>query len=61
MTHDFPNSFEPAGDDAAIDADIALITAYLARELTLTQIVAVEERLQTDATFLEKVKPILDA
>ena len=61
MTHDFPNSRDPAGADAAIDSDIALITAYLARELDLTQIVAVEERLETDAAFLEKVQPILDA
>ena len=60
MTRDFPGSPDPT-DDSAVDADIALITAYLARELSLAQIVAVEERLETDASFLQKVQPVLDA
>ncbi len=51
-----------AADDAgsAIDADIALIAAYLARELSLVQIVAIQERLATDRAFREKVQPIIE-
>jgi hypothetical protein len=59
MTDDF-QLFDQSSDDP-VDADIALITAYLARELSPVQIVAVEERLASDAAFLKKVGPILDA
>jgi hypothetical protein len=59
MTDDF-HLFDQSGDDP-VDADVALITAYLARELSPVQIVAVEERLASDAAFLKKVGPIVDA
>ena len=59
MTDDF-QLFDQSSDDP-VDADIALITAYLARELSPVQIVAVEERLASDAAFRTKVGPILDA
>src|SRR5690349_21590021 len=59
MTDDF-QLFDQSSDDP-VDADIALITAYLARELSPVQIVAVEERLASDAAFRKKVGPILDA
>ncbi len=60
MTDDF-QLFPDSAGGPAIDADIALITAYLARELSLVQIVAVEERLATDAAFRAKVRPIIEA
>jgi hypothetical protein len=53
-----------AADDeagSAIDADIALITVYLAREMSFGQIVAVDERLANDRAFREKVLPIIEA
>jgi hypothetical protein len=59
MTDDF-QLFDQSSDDP-VDPDIALITAYLARELSPVQIVAVEDRLASDAAFLKKVGPILDA
>ena len=59
MTDDFQLFPDQAGDD--IDADIALISAYLARELSPVQIVAVEDRLAKDAAFRDKVNPILEA
>ena len=60
MTDDFQLFPDAPGDDA-IDADIALITAYIARELSPVQIVAVEDRLAKDTAFLAKVRPILEA
>jgi hypothetical protein len=45
--------------DADVDGDIALVTAYLAHELTGVQIAAVEERLATDAAFRERVMPVI--
>jgi hypothetical protein len=59
MNDDF-ELFDQSSDDP-VDADIALITAYLARELSPVQIVAVEDRLVSDAAFRKKVSPILDA
>jgi hypothetical protein len=59
MTDDF-QLFDQSSDDP-VDADIALISAYLARELSPVQIVAVEERLASDTAFRKKVAPILDA
>src|SRR5687767_333822 len=61
MTDDFELFPGSADGGSAIDPDIALITAYLARELSLVQIVAVEDRLATDAVFREKVRPVIDA
>ena len=60
MTDDFQLFQDQASGDP-VDADIALITAYLARELSLVQIVAVEDRLATDRAFREKVAPIIEA
>ena len=60
MTDDF-QLFQDSGGADAIDADIALITAYLARELSPVQIVAVEDRLASDQAFRDKVNPILEA
>ena len=60
MTDDFELFQDQSGDDP-VDADIALITAYLARELSPVQIVAVEDRLASDKAFREKVNPILEA
>src|SRR5262245_57324162 len=60
MTDDF-QLFQDQGGGDPVDADIALITAYLARELSLVQIVAVEDRLANDKAFREKVRPILEA
>jgi hypothetical protein len=59
MTDDF-QLFDQSSDDP-VDADIALISAYLARELSPVQIVAVEDRLASDIAFRKKVAPILDA
>lgn len=59
MTDDF-QLFDQSSADP-VDPDVALVTAYLARELSPVQIVAVEDRLASDAAFLTKVKPILDA
>jgi hypothetical protein len=61
MTNDFqlfPDA--GAGDDAEQDTDVALVTAYLARELSLVQIVAVEERLANDAEFRTKATAVID-
>lgn len=60
MTDDFELFQDQSGDDP-VDADIALITAYLARELSPVQIVAVEDRLASDKAFRDKVNPILEA
>jgi hypothetical protein len=60
MTDDF-QLFQDQDDGDPVDADVALITAYLARELSLVQVVAVEERLASDRAFREKVAPIIDA
>ncbi len=61
MNDDF-RLFGEAGDGGPpVDADVALITAYLARELSLAQIVAVEERLASDTPFRNAVTPIIDA
>jgi hypothetical protein len=60
MTDDF-QLFQDTGGADGMDADIALITAYLARELSPVQIVAVEDRLANDSAFRAKVNPILEA
>jgi hypothetical protein len=60
MTDDF-QLFQDQGGGDPVDADVALITAYLARELSLVQIVAVEDRLAKDKAFRDKVRPIIDA
>src|SRR4051812_11614712 len=42
------------------DADILLITAYLAGEMTADEILAVDDRLLSDAAFRDKVQPLID-
>lgn len=59
MTDDFQLFPDPAGDP--VDADIALITAYLARELSPVQIVAVEDRLAKDPEFQANVRQVIAA
>jgi hypothetical protein len=59
MTDDFQLFPDAGGGGSGIDADTALITAYIARELSLVQIVAVEDRLATDAVFRERSRPII--
>ena len=59
MTDDFQLFPDHTGDP--VDADIALITAYLAQELSPVQIVAVEDRLAKDEEFRNRVRPIIDA
>jgi hypothetical protein len=65
MTDDFQLFPEPGGARAtgadACEADTALITAFLAGELTLVQSIAVEERLSTDSAFRRNVQPIIEA
>jgi hypothetical protein len=60
MTDDF-TLFQDQADGDPVDPDIALITAYLARELSIVQIAAVEDRLANDTAFREKTLPILEA
>jgi hypothetical protein len=61
MTNDF-NIFAASDEDGPdIDPDIALIAAWLSRELGLVQMAAVQERLANDAAFREKVVPIIEA
>src|SRR5262245_1051278 len=45
--------------DGGVEADVALITAYLARELSLVQVIAIEERFARDASFREFARPLL--
>ncbi len=65
MTDDFqlfPDAPDRQANNAAPgDADLALITAYLAGELTHVQSIAVDNRLATDARFLANVRPVIEA
>jgi hypothetical protein len=56
------NDFHLFDDDRTrdVDPDIALVTACLAGELTLVQVVAVQDRLATDAAFRAKVGPLIE-
>ncbi|HVT38695.1 MAG TPA: FecR domain-containing protein [Gemmatimonadaceae bacterium] len=49
---------QPADDDL-VDPDIALITDYLANELSAAESEAVEDRLLADEAFHEKVRPVI--
>jgi hypothetical protein len=60
MTDDFV-LFPDAAGAGGIDADIALVTAFLAGELSPVQIMAVQDRLETDAAFRERAEPIIRA
>jgi hypothetical protein len=48
-------------DGEPVDADVSLITAYLSGELSLTDEIAVDDRLERDAHFRARVQPIIDA
>lgn len=61
MTDDFHLFGDPDDGDRPIDPDLALVSAYLARELSPMQVLALEERLATDAQFRTRVQPLLDA
>ena len=61
MTDDFHLFGDPSDGHDAIDPDIALVTAYLARELSPMQVLALEERLATDAEFRAEMQPLIDA
>ncbi len=61
MTDDYQLFAEPTDGGEPVDPDVALISAYLSRELSVVQVAAVEARLVTDVPFRGKVQPILDA
>ncbi|HET9423881.1 MAG TPA: hypothetical protein VFO55_00810 [Gemmatimonadaceae bacterium] len=61
MTDDFRLFDDPDDGGRAIDPDIALISAYLARELSPMQVLAVEDRLANDAEFRAAMQPVIDA
>ena len=61
MTDDFHLFGDPDDGDRRIDPDIALVSAYLARELSPMQVLALEERLVTDRAFRAAMQPLLDA
>ncbi len=61
MTDDFHLFGDPDDGERPIDPDLALISAYLARELSPMQVLALEERLATDAEFRAAMQPLLDA
>jgi len=61
MTDDFHLFGDPSDGNEPIDPDIALVTAYLARELSPMQVIALEERLATDAEFRAQMQPLIDS
>jgi hypothetical protein len=61
MSHDYVLFGEPTDGGAPLDADLSLIAAYLARELSPVQMLAVKRRLATDPAFSATVGGILDA
>ena len=61
MTDDFHLFGDPHDGNGSVDPDIALVTAYLARELSPIQVLAFEERLATDAEFRSEMQPLIDA
>ena len=61
MTDDFHLFGDPDDGDRPIDPDLALMSAYIARELSPMQVLALEERLTTDASFRAAMQPLLDA
>ena len=60
MTDDFQLFADPDDGDSPIDPDVALVSAYLARELSPMQVLALEERLATDAGFRASMQPLID-
>ena len=61
MTDDFHLFGDPSEGNEPIDPDIALVTAYLARELSPLQVLALEERLAADPEFRAEMQPLIDA
>jgi hypothetical protein len=61
MTDDFTLFPSSAGADRDADHDVALITAYLARELSPVQIAAVQDRIDADPAFRSSVAPVIEA
>jgi hypothetical protein len=61
MTDDFHLFADPDDGEGPIDPDLALVSAYLARELSPMQVLALEERLATDSALRERVQPLIDA
>jgi hypothetical protein len=61
MTDDFHLFGDPSDGNEPIDPDVALVTAYLARELSPMQVIALEERLATDSDFRSEMQPLIDA
>ncbi len=61
MTDDYTLFPDAAVGEPPLDPDVALISAYLAHELSRVQIAAVELRLATDPEFKAAVAPIMDA
>src|SRR5205085_1612034 len=59
MTDDF-QLFGVGDGGPAVDADVALVTAYLAQELSPVQEAAVEDRLIADAPFRATARPIVE-
>jgi hypothetical protein len=60
MTDDFNLFDDPNDGDRPIDPDLALVSAYLARELSPMQVLAFEERLATDPEFRAAMQPLFD-
>jgi hypothetical protein len=56
------NDFHLFGDhaDPSLDADVALIAAYVARELSTVQIMALQERLASDTAFRTMMQQVID-
>jgi hypothetical protein len=61
MTDDFQLFGDPDDGEGPIDPDVALVCAYLARELSPMQVLVLEERLATDAEFRAAMQPLIDA
>ena len=60
MTGNSNETIARPGELEQADADIALITGYLARELTAEQEAVVAHRLEHDDAFFEKVWPVVE-
>jgi hypothetical protein len=60
MSNDFELFAEAADNGGDVDADVALIAAFLSRDLSSVQIAAVHDRLENDHAFREKVQPLIE-
>ncbi len=57
----FLHLIDEAGDDELpADPDLSLLAAYVSRELSVVEIMAVEKRFRTDAAFRARVQAVLD-